>query len=463
MLRFRTILSFLLLVALLGSACQPIVAPTASPPHYAHPEALVSTEWLAAHLADPTLRIVDGRAPAFDGTTSTQEEYATGHIPGAVYVDVWADISDPKGAVPALILPPADFEALMGRLGIDNATTVVLYDDAGNGWMARLWWALRYYGHDDVKLLNGGLTKWTLEGRPLETGTNTPSPTTFTANVRPDLLATRADVEQAIADPDIVLIDALPAPYYLGLQSDPGLRPGHIPTALNLPGPDNLDPVDSTVLSPAELTQRWQPLGLQPNQRIITYCGGGYIGAFDLFLLYQLGYEQISLYDGSLMEWATNPDLPMEMPLTPADLANVAVATDAADAFINSGVDATLQYYADDATFQTVMFGETTTYRGKAEIRNLMQSLVEQNFKLVLEPQKVEGDTITFKALSWSDDMNALGVTPLLATQVDVIRGGKVQSIVWTLSILSEAKIQRASAAAPAVAPLSSAWVLRPV
>ncbi len=100
------------------------------------------------------------------------------------------DISDPKGDAPFLILPKEEFESVMGRLGIDNDTTVVAYDDGGNTWSARLWWALRYYGHENVKLLDGGLKKWTLEERPLETGVNTPKPATFTAQTQPELLST---------------------------------------------------------------------------------------------------------------------------------------------------------------------------------------------------------------------------------------------------------------------------------
>lgn len=450
MLRTNPLFTIFVLMALISSACQPVVAPTESTPHYAHPEALASTEWLADHLTDPSLRILDGRAPPDEGAPTSQAAYEAGHIPGAVHVDVIADISDPNGAVPMLILPKADFEALMGRLGIGNDTTVVIYDDMGNTWMARVWWALRYYGHDNVKLLDGGLTKWTLEGRPLETGTNTPSPATFTAHVRPELLATRADVEQAIADPAIVLIDALPAAYYIGVQTYPSFRPGHIPTALNLPGPDNLDPVDNTVLPPAELAQLWQPLALQPDQRIITYCGGGYVGAFDLFLLYQLGYEQISLYDASLIEWATAPELPMEMTLTPAEVANAAVVADAAQALMAAGVDASLAYFADDATYQVVMMGETTTYTGQAELRAWMEELVAQHFRIEVQVVQAAGDMVTTKTFTWNDGTVQRGIAPLVATEEYTVRDGKIQSAVWTLSPASEAKLQAALAAATA-------------
>ena len=258
---------------------------------YAHPEALASTAWLAEHLSDPAVRIVDGREPPDEGEPASQAVYESGHIPGAVYVDVWDDLSDPNGAVPGLILPKAEFEALMGRLGIGDDTTVVVYDDVGAAWMARLWWALRYYGHDDVMVLDGGLKKWMEEGRPLEEGAVVPEPATFTAEVRPELLADVEEVKQAIEEPNVVLIDALSAEFYSGEYSIPGLRAGHIPTAFNLPAPDNLNPNDYTLLSAGELAQLWQKIDLKPTQRAITYCGAGYFGALDLFALYQLGHD----------------------------------------------------------------------------------------------------------------------------------------------------------------------------
>ena len=265
---------------------------------------MVSTEWLAARLSDPAIRILDTRDfIAVEAKASRLASYEAGHIPGAVYVDAADDISDPNGAVPYLILTQEDFEALMGRLGIGNDTTVVAYDDAGDGFAARLWWALRYYGHENAKLLNGGLTKWKLDDRLLETGVNTPPPATFTAQVHPELLADLDDVKQAIDDPDVVLVDSLDLGSY---------RSGHIPTALNLFVMDNLDAADQTLLPADKLAGLWSKMDLKPGQHVITYCGAGYYGALNLFVLYQLGHENASLYDASLMEWWTDPPLPLE-------------------------------------------------------------------------------------------------------------------------------------------------------
>lgn len=284
---------------------------------YKHPEALATTEWLAAHLDDPSVRVVDLRynvqmasGGSFRGV-SGRNAYHQGHIPGAAFVDPAAGLSDPED--PLSILSPGRFEALMGHLGIGNGSTVVVYDDSGGTWAARLWWALRYYGHDAAKVLDGGLTRWVAEGRPLEAQAPTPPAATFRARVRPALRVTRDEVRQAIKQRDVCIVDALPEPFYTGQASlYPTHRAGHIPTALNVPAPANLDQATQTLLPAGELAQLWGSAGLKPDQRVITYCGAGVYGAYDLFVLYVLGHENVSLYDASWMEWGANPELPIE-------------------------------------------------------------------------------------------------------------------------------------------------------
>jgi len=285
---------------------------------YRHPEALATTEWLAAHLDDPSVRIVDMRyyVRAVSGgsfrAVSGREAYQQGHIPGAGFVDFASDLTEPEDVL-LNILSPDHFAALMGRLGIGNDSTVVVYDDQGGTWAARLWWALRYYGHDAAKVLNGGLTRWIAEGRPLETRTPTLPASTFQARTRPELIAARDGVLQAIGRGDVCIIDALPKAFYTGgARLYPTHRAGHIPTARNLPATDNINRATQTLLPPDELAQLWRKLDLSPDQKVITYCGAGAYGAFDLFVLYVLGHENVSLYDGSWMEWGADPELPVE-------------------------------------------------------------------------------------------------------------------------------------------------------
>jgi thiosulfate/3-mercaptopyruvate sulfurtransferase len=284
---------------------------------YKHPEALATTEWLAAHLDDPSVRVVDLRyyvqmasGGSFRGV-SGKEAYHQGHIPGALFVDPVSGLSDPED--PLSILSADRFEVLMGRLGIGNGSTVVVYDDSGGTWAARLWWALRYYGHDAAKVLNGGLTKWTAERRPLETLTPTFLAATFRARKRLALTATCDEVRQAIDRRDVCIVDALPEVFYSGkARLYATHRAGHIPTALNVPATANVDHVTQTLLTADELARLWRNAGLKPDQRVITYCGAGVYGAYDLFVLYVLGHEKVSLYDASWMEWGANPEMPVE-------------------------------------------------------------------------------------------------------------------------------------------------------
>lgn len=273
---------------------------------YVHPEALVSTEWLAEHLSDPSVCVIDARFPP------NKTFFEGGHIPGAVFVDIFADLADTNATFPYTILPQDAFEQLMGRLGISNNMTVVIYDIQGGLWCSRMWWALRYYGHDSVKILDGSLLKWMIEGRPLEAGTVTSTLTTFQAHVRPELISTTEDIKAAIQDPNVHIIDALPEEYYSGeVILYKTHRAGHIPTAHNLPAP-LLVSFTGELYPQNYIAQRIQKLGLKQNQQIITYCGAGYYSAFDLFVLYLLGYDQVSLYDGAWMEWGANPELPVE-------------------------------------------------------------------------------------------------------------------------------------------------------
>jgi len=275
---------------------------------YANPDALATTEWLAAHLNDPTVRILDVRRP------TDAANFAVAHIPNAQHVDLNVDLMDRDPNRVALdLIGPARFAALMGRLGIANDSTVVVYDAEGGTAAATLWWAMRYYGHDNVRMLNGGLVKWLLEGRETTRAVVHFAPTEFTVNVQPQLLATAQDIELAMQDPTVFLVDARNYDFYVGarcLSAAP--RAGHIPGAVAMPARWQVTPDTKTLLPADRLAMSLELKGISPTQRGITYCGNGHLAAFDAFLLYVMGFEDVAVYDSAWLEWGVLPDMPVE-------------------------------------------------------------------------------------------------------------------------------------------------------
>ena len=275
---------------------------------YVHPDVLVTTEWLATHLGEPGLRVIDVRRPT--GVAN----FAVAHIPTAQYLDLIVDLMDHDPNQMALDLIKAEsFAALMGRLGIANDSTVVVYDAEGGTAAATLWWALRYYGHADVHLLNGGLVKWLLEGRETTYAATTYAPSVYTVQVHSDLLATAADVAAAQEDPTAFLVDARPLETYTGasyLSAAP--RAGHVPGSHTLPARWQIDPQRKTILPGEQLAVTLAMMGISPEQRGIAYCGNGQLAAFDALLLSLMGYDQVAVYDSGWLEWGTLPEMPVE-------------------------------------------------------------------------------------------------------------------------------------------------------
>lgn len=292
---------------------------------------LVSTAWLAERLDDPQLRIVDAR---WRGEGSSERLYRAGHIPGAVHLDWHRDLSHTVDGVSDILLGPEEFAQVMGQAGIGDASRVVAYADTDHSGAARLWWALRYYGHQQAAVLDGGMTKWVAEGRPLTGEPVTPAPATFTPRPQPAWLATADEIASSLADPgsNVRLVDTRPPEQYAGmavwtpggsLYLPPGrdwthvqgrpMRGGHIPGARLLHSVDNLDPQDNYVyLAPASLRARAEAAGLDLEQRVITYCGVGISGSLGLFALYLAGFRNLALYDASWSEWGTDPERPVE-------------------------------------------------------------------------------------------------------------------------------------------------------
>jgi thiosulfate/3-mercaptopyruvate sulfurtransferase len=286
-------------------------------------ELLVETSWLSEHLNDPQTRIVDMRGYVrtveHDGVQDAlyigaRDEYEQGHIPGAVYIDWSSDIVDLDDTVEAQIAPPARFAEVLGNLGIGDQHLVVIYDAHPTSQFAtRLWWALNYYGHKGVVVLNGGLTKWRSEGRPLAESIPVYPVATFTPKVQPQLRATALEVLAHLGQEDAVLIDARDRGQYSGAIARGQGRRGHIPGALSIPRDEVIDPTSGTFRSNEELTHLFSKAGVQPEQHVVAYCNGGVAATTILFSLALLGYDNLTNYDGSWNEWGSRQDLPTEV------------------------------------------------------------------------------------------------------------------------------------------------------
>lgn len=276
---------------------------------------IVSTDWLAARLDDPALRIADVRW-YLDPRRSGRAAYRAGHVPGAVFLDVDADLAAPGGG-PGRPLgrhpwpPPEQVERVMGRAGIGPGVTVVAYDDQAGAIAARLWFLLRVHGHAEVAVLDGGLAKWIAEGRPLEGDERTPPPAAFRARLEPGRVLSKGDVAGLLGAPGAVVLDARAPERYRGESEPVDPRAGHIPGALSAHYGGNLTPGAQPVFLPAEaLRLRYERLGAAAGQAVV-YCGSGVTACHDLLALELAGLGG-RLYAGSWSEWSSDPELPVE-------------------------------------------------------------------------------------------------------------------------------------------------------
>lgn len=277
-------------------------------------ESLVSTDWLAEHLNDPNLRIVDirGRVIPADQPLphyyAHREQYLESHLPGAVFVDWTKDIVDPESKSQD-IASPERFAAFMGQLGIDEKTTVVAYDDAGGMFAARLWWALNYYGHPNVTVLDGGWPKWLAEGRPVTGEASVIEPKTFTPRIQESWRKTAADIESR--EEGVQLMDVRTPEEFTG-KSSRASRKGHIPGALNMPRGALLGP-DNTLLPPDQLRLKFENAGIKLDApEVIVYCNGGVSASYGLLALQKAGVHKAAVYDGSWKDWGNDPSKPIE-------------------------------------------------------------------------------------------------------------------------------------------------------
>ena len=286
-----------------------------------HPECLVQTEWLQAHLADPDLRVFECTthlrpAAPEDGVPYHPEagraDYDQGHIAGAGFLDVPGALSRPDAPVHFTMLPPAEFAAAMSRHGIGDGTRVVLYSRERAMWATRVWWMLHAMGFDQAAVLDGGFERWLAEGRPVDAEPCRYRPATFTARPRPELVVDKQDVMAALDQPGACLINTLTEADFKGDEPSRYGRPGRVPGSVNLPWPGLTDPESHRFIPLDEAKRRLDALGTGAAERIICYCGGGISATEGLFLLHRLGYSNLALYDASMAEWARDPSLPIE-------------------------------------------------------------------------------------------------------------------------------------------------------
>ncbi|WP_437990567.1 sulfurtransferase [Sorangium sp. So ce145] len=275
------------------------------------PGPLVDVAWLAAHAGDPRVCVVDCRW--YLGGRRGADEYARGHIPGAVHLDVDADLSSPAHGGPGRHPLPdaAAFARVLARIGVTPGSVVVGYDDAGGAIAARLWWLLRYFGHPGGRVLDGGLQAWTSAGHPLSTG----APTIAEAPAM-DLapggapVADKAAVDRLRRDSAAVILDARARERYEGQSEPVDARPGHIPGARSAPFVENLGAPGGAFRERAELERRYRDLGALDAATVVCYCGSGVTACHDLLALATLGREDAILYEGSWSDWARDAALP---------------------------------------------------------------------------------------------------------------------------------------------------------
>lgn len=276
---------------------------------YAHPEALVTTAWVAEHLSDPSVRIIE-----VDVDTAA---YDTGHVPGAIGWNWQTDLSD---RIRRDLIPKAELERLLSQAGVTPETTIVLYGDNNNWFAAWAFWQLKLYGHRDVRLMNGGRKKWVSEGRPLDTSIPSYPQTTYRAQEPdPSIRALREEVLASLGQPNVALVDVRSPKEYSGellapenLPQEGAQRGGHIPGAVNIPWSQAVND-DGTFKSPEELAALYQSRGVTPDKQVTAYCRIGERSSHTWFVLkYLLGYPKVRNYDGSWTEWGSLVGVPIE-------------------------------------------------------------------------------------------------------------------------------------------------------
>jgi thiosulfate/3-mercaptopyruvate sulfurtransferase len=280
---------------------------------------LLSTQWLEDNLNNPLIRIIDCSAQLVtksvgpSAVESGLPAYLKAHIPGARYLNMADDLSDPAGDYSFAMATDAQIAAKFGALGVGNHHHIVLYGHGYLGSITRVWYVLQVAGHQNVSLLDGGFELWQKEGRAITNKVTHVVPETFKVHRHTQLISDANAVLTATAKPQACVINALSREQFLGTGGTHYGRPGHITGSVSAPARSMLDPESNRFLSDKLLREQLAKAGVTPEKHVISYCGGGIAASITAFVLQMLGHDQWSLYDHSLNEWASKLDLPMQL------------------------------------------------------------------------------------------------------------------------------------------------------
>lgn len=280
------------------------------------PELIVTPAFVEDGLKRNAIRVIDCtvifeiRKVGASTIHSGRDAWLKGHVPGAAYLHMVDDLSDPDGAYAFTLAPQAQIDRVLSAIGIQPDDTVVLYGAGTAVAVMRAWWVLKVSGLADVRIMDGGWQRWLDEGRPVASGEEQFTPSTFQGKRDPAAVADKDDIRRAIADGDALLVNALSAEQHAGTGGTHYGRPGRIPSSLSIPAANLVNPITGDFAPLAEIEQRLAHV--DRDKPVITYCGGGIAAAATLFALHVAGHDDLTLYDNSLLEWSTDPDLPME-------------------------------------------------------------------------------------------------------------------------------------------------------